>query len=42
MTDAGKATLCIQWIMDELQIYQYLPTPIIVDNHGALKIANAQ
>ena len=42
MTDAGKAALFIWWIMDELQIYQYLPTPITCDNHSTMKMANAQ
>ena len=34
IADAGKVALFIWWIMDELQIYQYLPTPIKCDNHG--------
>ena len=42
MADAGKAALFIRWILDELQIHQYLPTPIKCDNHGAIKMANAQ
>ena len=36
MTDAGKAALYLRWIMEELQIYQTKPTPIIADNHDAV------
>jgi len=42
MADAGKAALYLRWILDELDIIQDLPTPILADNHGAIKMANAQ
>ena len=42
MADAGKAALYIWCIMDQLKIYQYLPTSIKCNNHGAIKIANEQ
>ena len=42
MTDAGKAALYLWWILDELNIIQNIPTPILTDNHSAIKMANAQ
>jgi hypothetical protein len=42
MTDAGKAALYIQSIMEELQLEQILPTQIAVDNPGAQRMTNAQ
>ena len=42
MADAGKAALYIRWILDELQVQQHAPTMILADNHGAIKMANAQ
>ena len=42
MADAGKAALYIWWILDELQVQQHAPTMILADNHGAIKMANAQ
>ena len=41
MADAGKAALYLRWILEELGILQPTPTPIIADNHGAVRMANA-
>ena len=41
MADAGKAALYLRWILEELGIIQPTPTPIIADNHGAVRMANA-
>jgi hypothetical protein len=42
MTDAGKAALYIQSIMEELQLEQILPTQIAVNNCSAQQMTNAQ
>jgi hypothetical protein len=42
MTDAGRAALYTQSIMEELQLEQTLPTQIKVDNRGAQGMTNAQ
>jgi hypothetical protein len=42
MTDAGKAALYIQSILEELQLEQILPTQIAVNNQGAQRMTNAQ
>ena len=42
MADAGKSALYLRWILDELNIIQDLPTPILAANHGAIKMANDQ
>jgi hypothetical protein len=41
MADAGKAALYLRWILLELGIIQHSPTPILADNAGAVKMANA-
>jgi hypothetical protein len=41
MADAGKAALYLRWILMEIGILQPTPTPILADNHGAIKMANA-
>jgi hypothetical protein len=42
MTDAGKAALYIQSIMEERQLEQILTTQIAVNNRGAQRVTNAQ
>ena len=42
MAGAGKAALYLRWILDELDIIQDLPTPILADKNGAIKMSNAQ
>ena len=42
MTDAGKAALYLRWILEELNIIQTKPTPILADNAGAIALCNAQ
>jgi hypothetical protein len=42
MTDAGKAALYIQSILEEIQIEQRLPAQIAVDNRGARQMTTAQ
>jgi hypothetical protein len=42
MTDAGKAALYLQSILEELQLEQLCPTDIRVDNRGARQLTNAQ
>ena len=41
MADAGKATLYLRWILEELGIIMDKPTPILADNQGAVRLANA-
>lgn len=42
MTDAGKAALYLRWILEELNVIQTKPTPILADNAGAIALCNAQ
>eukprot|EP00934_Nitzschia_sp_Nitz4_P003448 Nitzschia sp. Nitz4//scaffold38_size140716//77320//77802//NITZ4_003147-RA/size140716-exonerate_protein2genome-gene-0.105-mRNA-1//-1//CDS//3329550078//3438//frame0 len=42
MTDAGKAALYLRSILEELNLEQNMPTPILADNHGAIQLSNAQ
>jgi hypothetical protein len=42
MTDAGKAALYLQSILEELHLEQLAPTKIAVDNRGARQLTNAQ
>jgi hypothetical protein len=41
MADAGKAALYLRWILDEIGIIMDVPTPILADNQGAVRLANA-
>eukprot|EP00934_Nitzschia_sp_Nitz4_P000755 Nitzschia sp. Nitz4//scaffold72_size95085//6004//8247//NITZ4_004742-RA/size95085-processed-gene-0.2-mRNA-1//1//CDS//3329557321//755//frame0 len=42
MTDAGKTALYIRSLLEELNLEQLTPTPILADNHGAIQLSNAQ
>ena len=42
MADAGKAALYLRWILEEIGIIMDAPTPILADNQGAVRLANAQ
>ena len=42
MADAGKASMYIRWILDELEKSQETSTQIIADNQGSIKITSAQ
>jgi hypothetical protein len=42
VTDAGKAALYLQSILEELQLEQLCPTDIQVDNRGARQLTNVQ
>jgi hypothetical protein len=39
MTDAGKAALCLCSILDQLGIWQIMPTEILANNHGARQLS---
>jgi hypothetical protein len=41
MVDAGKAAVYLRWILEEIGIIMKAPTPILADNQGAVKLANA-
>jgi hypothetical protein len=41
MADAGKAALYLRWILEEIGIIMDAPTPILADNQGAVRLANA-
>jgi hypothetical protein len=41
MADAGKAALYLRWILEEMGIIMEQPTPILADNQGAVRLANA-
>jgi hypothetical protein len=41
MADAGKAALYLRWILEEIGIFMDSPTPILADNQGAVRLANA-
>jgi hypothetical protein len=42
MADAGKAALYLEWILEELGIIMdNKPKPILADNQGAVRLANA-
>ena len=41
MSDAGKAALYLRWILEEIGIIMNAPTPILADNQGAVRLANA-
>ena len=42
MINAEKAALYIRWILEEIDLMQVDPTPILADNSGAIAIVNAQ
>jgi hypothetical protein len=42
MADAGKAALYLRWILEEIGIIMDTPTPILADNQGAVRLANAR
>lgn len=42
MADAGKVALYLRSILEEIQMEQIAPTPIRIDNRGALLLSNAQ
>ena len=42
MANAGKASLYIRWILEELGLIQTDPTPICADITGTIHLANAQ
>jgi hypothetical protein len=41
IADAGKAALYLRWILEEIDILMKAPTPILADNQGAVRLANA-
>jgi hypothetical protein len=41
MANAGKAALYLRWILEEIGIIMKQPTPILADNQGAVRLANA-
>jgi hypothetical protein len=41
MVDADKAALYLRWILGEIGIIMDSPTPILADNQGAVRLANA-
>jgi hypothetical protein len=41
MADAGKAALYLRWILEEIGVIMDAPTPILANNQGVVRLANA-